>query len=123
MRACPIEGLDRFIRFGVNARFFSVEGTGDMVVDTVGMSTLYLPDLQYHFHDMDPNWVVNHACNVASCILENDCPIQSGETVDGVENGTISRNVQWKCQLEESLIQPPRPVLDVHMGQFAAGGR
>ena len=107
----------------MNARFFNVEGTGDMVVDTVGMSTLYLPDLQYHFHDMDPNWVVNHASNVASYILENDCPIQSGETVDGVENGTISRNVQWKCQLEESLIQPPRPVLDVHMGQFAAGGR
>ncbi len=22
------------------------------------MSTLFLPDLQYHFHDMDPNWVV-----------------------------------------------------------------
>ena len=123
MRDCPIEGLDRFIRFGVNARFFNVEGTGDMVVDTVGMSTLYLPDLQYHFHDMDPNWVVNHAYNVASYILKNDCPIQSGETVDGVENGAISRNVQWKCQLEESLIQPPRPVLDVHMGQFAAGGR
>ena len=123
VRDCPIEGLDRFIRFGVNARFFNVEGTGDMVVDTVGMSTLYLPDLQYHFHDMDPNWVVNHAYNVASYILENDCPIQSGETVDGVENGAISRNVQWKCQLEESLIQPPRPVLDVHMGQFAAGGR
>lgn len=123
VRDCPIEGLDRFIRFGVNARFFNVEGTGDMVVDTVGMSTLCLPDLQYHFHDMDPNWVVNHAYNVASYILENDCPIQSGETVDGVENGAVSRNVQWKCQLEESLIQPPRPVLDVHMGQFAAGGR
>ena len=37
-----------------------------MLIDTVGMSTLFLPDLQYHFHNMDPNWVVNHAYNVAS---------------------------------------------------------
>ena len=43
-----------------------------MLIDTVGMSTLFLPDLQYHFHGMDPNWVVNHAYNVASYILEHD---------------------------------------------------
>ena len=47
---------DRFIRFGVNVRFFNIEGTEDMLIDTVGMNTLFLPDLQYHFHSMDPNW-------------------------------------------------------------------
>ena len=35
-------------------RFFNIEGTEDMLIDTVGMSTLFLPDLQYHFHSMDP---------------------------------------------------------------------
>ena len=40
--------------FGVNVRFFNIEGTEDMLIDTVGMSTLFLPDLQYHFHGMDP---------------------------------------------------------------------
>ena len=69
VRSHQIEGPDRFIRFGVNVRFFNIEGTEDMLIDTVGMSTLFLPDLQYHFHDMDPNWVVNHAYNVASYIL------------------------------------------------------
>ena len=37
-----------------------------MLIDTVGMSTLFLPDVQYHFHGMDPNWVVNHAYNLTS---------------------------------------------------------
>ena len=87
-----IEGPDRFIRFGVNVRFFTIQGTEDMLIDTVGMSTLFLPDLQYHFHDMDPNWVVNHAYNVASYILANDNPIEDGETVDGVEDGQMSRD-------------------------------
>ena len=123
VRSHQIEGSDRFIRFGVNVRFFNIEGTEDMLIDTVGMSTLFLPDLQYHFHDMDPNWVVNHAYNVASYILANDNPIQDGETVDGVENGQMSREFQWKCQYEDALIQPPRGVLDINMGDYASGKR
>ena len=94
-----------------------------MLIDTVGMSTLLLPDLQYHFHGMDPNWVVNHAYNVASYILGNDNPISNGETVDGVVDGRVSREIQWKCQYEDALIQPPRGVLDINMGEFAAGQR
>ena len=123
VRSHQIEGPDRFIRFGVNVRFFTIQGTEDMLIDTVGMSTLFLPDLQYHFHDMDPNWVVNHAYNVASYILANDNPIEDGETVDGVEDGQMSRDVQWKCRYEDALIQPPRAVLDIHMGPFASGRR
>ena len=70
-----------------------------MLIDTVGMSTLFLPDLQYRFHDMNPNWVVNHAYNVASYILTNDNPVQDGETVDGVENSQMSRELQWKSNM------------------------
>ena len=123
VRSHLIEGPDRFIRFGVNVRFFNIEGTEDMLIDTVGMSTLFLPDLQYHFHGMDPNWVVNHAYNAASYILEHDNPIEDGETIDGVADGQMCREIQWKCQYEDALIQPPRGVLDINMGNYASGGR
>ena len=103
VRSHQIEGPDRFIRFGVNVRFFNIEGTEDMLIDTVGMSTLFLPDLQYHFHGMDPNWVVNHAYNAASYILEHDNPIEDGETIDGVADSQMCREVQWKCQYEDCL--------------------
>ena len=75
VRSHQIEGPDRFIRFGVNVRFFNIEGTEDMLIDTVGMSTLFLPDLQYHFHGMDPNWVVNHAYNATSYMSHNGCAV------------------------------------------------
>ena len=123
VRSHQLSGLDRFIRFGVNARFFNIQGTEDSIVDTLGMNTLFLPDLQYHFHSMDPNWVVNHAYNVASYILANDNPIQDGETIDGIENGRITQELQWKCRYEDALIQPPRAVLDINMGEFASGAR
>jgi hypothetical protein len=72
---------------------------------------------------MDPNWVVNHAYNLASYILANDDPIKDGETVDGVAHGQMSREIQWKCQYEDALIQPPRAVLDICMGSYASGNR
>ena len=123
VRTHRIEGADRFIRFGVNVRFFNIQGTKDMLIDTVGLNTLFLPDLQYHFHDVDPNWIVNHAYNLASYILANDNPIQDDETVDGIIGGHISRGVQWKCQYEDALIQPQRLVLDINMGEYASGNR
>ena len=76
MRAHGLSGADRYIRFGLHARFFNVEGTDDMVVDTLGMGTLFMPDLQLPFHILDPNRLVHHACSTALYILENDCPIQ-----------------------------------------------
>ena len=94
-----------------------------MLVDTLGMNTLFLPDLQYHFHGMDPNAVVNHAYNVLSYIYDNDNPLKSGDHIDGIENGKMSMDVQWNVQYEDALIQPIRDVLDINMGEYAAGTR
>lgn len=123
IRGHQIPREHRFIRFGVNARFFNIQDSDEMLVDTLGMGTLYLPDIQYHFHDMDPNWVVNHAYNIASYIFDNDNPIKNGDRIDGIVNGQFDQSVQWNCQYEEALIQPVRQVIDVCMGGFAAGGR
>ena len=117
-------GLDRFIHYIVNARFFNISGTSDSVVDTLGMSLLYIEDMQYHFHDMDPNWVVGHAYTIASYVLATRRSVKDGDTVDGIaDNGNLDQSIQWKCHYEDALVQPSRPVLDVHMGQYAAGGR
>jgi len=115
------EGLERYVHYIVNARFFNINGTPDHVVDTLGLSLLYIEDLQYHFHDMDPNWVVGHAYNMASYILNNHCPIKEGDTIDGVTNGRLDQSLQWKCHFEDALIQPRRAVLDVYMNEYAAG--
>lgn len=117
-------GLDRFIHYIVNARFFNIQGTDDAVADTLGMTLLYLEDLQYHFHTMDPNWVVRHAYSIASYCLENRRPIKDGDTVDGVDaDGNLDQSIQWKCRFEDAIVKPGRPVLDIHTGQFAAGNR
>lgn len=46
-----------------------------------------------------------------------------GDTIDGIRNGMIVQDIQWKCQYEDALIQPARIVMDVCMGEYAAGNR
>ena len=123
IREHKIQREKRFIYFAVNVRFFNIQGTNDMIVDTLGMSILDLPDLQYHFHDMDPNWVVNHAYNLLCYIYDNNDPIESGETVAGISEGNMDVDIYWKCNYEDSLIQPVRLVLDICMNDYASGKR
>lgn len=117
-------GLDRYIHYVVNVRFFNIQGTDDSIVDTLGLSLLYIEDLQYHYHGMDPNWVVRHAYSIASYSLSNRRPIKDGDTVDGVDGeGNLDQSIQWKCRYEDAIVKPGRPVLDIHTGRYAAGGR
>lgn len=124
VKNCPVQGDDRFVYVAMNARFFNIEGSGDSIVDTLGLYAIGLPDVQYHYHDLDPNSVVNHAYNAASYTFANNAPIKSGETIDGIgADGRLSRELQWRCQYEMSLLQPTREVLDICPGDFAAGQR
>lgn len=120
---CNVAKEDKFIYYAVNVRFFNIQGTDDMIVDTVGMGTLFMPDLQYHFHGMDPNWVVNHAFNVLSYMFARENPIKSGDHIDGVKDGRMCRDVQWNVRYEGALIQPLREVIDFNMNEFASGTR
>lgn len=123
IREHDIPRESRFIYFAVNVRFFNIEGTEDMMVDSLGMSTLFLPDVQYHFHGMDQNWVIEHAYDTLSYIYDNENPIKDGEPIDGIVDGALSRDVMWKCQYELAIIEPEREVLDIYMNEYAAGGR
>ncbi len=123
IRKKAVSGLMRYIKYVVNARFFNISGTEDSVVDTLGMSLLYIEDLQYHFHGMDPNWVVEHAYNMALYLLENDAPIKDRDTIDGMEDGKIVQHLQWQCHFENAMIGPARAVMDVCMNEYAAGNR
>ena len=119
----PDKAVTRFIYYAVNVRYFSIQGTDDMMVDTLGMSTLFYPDLQYHFHGMNPDEIVNHAYSVLYYIFEHDNPIDDGQTIAGLENGDMSPDIKWKVQYEDSLIEPVRTVIDINMGEYASGTR
>ena len=114
----------RFIRLAVNARFFNINGTNDKIVDTLGFFAFGAADVQVHFHDIDPNYVVNYVYNIASYQFSEEFPVKSGDTLDSIgKDGSMQWEPQWLAQYEDSLIQPVRTVLDINCGDYAAGNR
>ena len=119
IRRKTASGLDRFIKYAVKARFFNVQGIEDSVVDTLGLSLLYIEDLQYHFHGMDPNWVVEHAYNIASYLLHNDNPIKDGDTIiDWNANNTYIQSEG--INQDFGVFDSPDELLKIHRQEMSA---
>lgn len=119
-RRNPARGGDRYLFLCVNTRFFSISGTtGDMMIDTVGLSSIGLPDLQYHFHTLKPQAVMKHAYSVASLIYAVGPIMKSGETIDGMDDYGITKEIRWPFQYQHALIEPPRIVMAVTPGEYA----
>ena len=116
-----LEDCDRepILRRGsLNVRFFTISGSGgDMIMDTRGMHELGLHDLQCHFRNLDPNKVAGKLRDTAAYLFENGPVIKSGETVEG-----LSPEEKWRCQLEKSLLEPKREILDLNPGSPNAAG-
>lgn len=104
----------------LNVRFFKIGNSdGDMLMDTRGLADIGLHDLQCHFRQLNPDDVSRVLLNTAIYIFENGPVIESGQTVAGI--GPASK---WRCQFENSLVEPRREVLDLNPGEpYAAGDR
>jgi hypothetical protein len=108
------------LRFALNVRFFNVTNgqEDEMLMDTMGLGTLGLPDLQCHFLGLDPKQVAQVLYNTAFYIFDNGDIIHDGNTVQGIRPGD-----KWRCQHEMALAQPEREVIDVNPGRPHAAGK
>jgi hypothetical protein len=112
---------DPILRPGsVNVRLFNISNSdGDMIMDTRGLTEIGLHDLQCHFRELNPTDVARVLFNTGVYVFENGPVIESGQTVVGIEPSS-----KWRCQFEDSLLEPKRELLDLNPGEpYAAGNR
>jgi hypothetical protein len=104
----------------INVRFFNIQGSnGDLLMDTLGLAVLGLPDIQCHYRELQPTDVARVLYDVAYYLFQGGDVIKDGETVPGVLD-----HDKWRCQHEMALAGPERVVLDLNpSGQYAAGKR
>jgi hypothetical protein len=119
------DGYRRLLPGTVNVRFYRISGhrdrpgepSQDMIMDTLGLAALGLPDLQCHFRLLEARAVAAVLYSAASYLFDNGPVIESGHTIAGT-NATD----RWRCQHAEALVSPKRTVIDVNPGPpFAAG--
>lgn len=108
-----------FLDGGLSIRFFQIQDSEDMLVDTVGLSAVGVSDIQCHFHDLSVDAVIDFVAALACYLFKEGEIIQDGETVEGFQ----PEHAHWICQHEDALISPTRVVLDVNMLEYAAGNR
>lgn len=105
------DGQEREILFAImNVRLFNISNsdTKELLMDTVGLSLLGLPDFQLRFSDLDESEVARLLWNYAYYIFEQGDVIENGNTLLGLEP-----NSKWKCERQISLTTPERVVINV----------
>lgn len=93
----------------------SVEAAGAVIVDTVGLAALGIPDLQCHAKGIPPDDLAAFLRGIADVLLDDPTVIHDGNSIQGLDF-----HDRWKCRLRGSLREPSRRVLDVDPGRHYA---
>ncbi|MCQ2465588.1 MAG: DUF4261 domain-containing protein [Oscillospiraceae bacterium] len=123
IRSGKVDRDDRFVCYCVNARYFRIQDSDEILTDTHGMCAVGLPDIQCHFKNLNPDNIINYIYNIAFFVCQNGDIIKDGDTIDGLDGDSIDENIQWTCRYEDAMVQPMRPVIDICPGEYAAGER
>lgn len=91
----------------LNVRLYNVAG-GGMLMDSIGMHALGLPDFQIQFTEMDPGQIAGLLYSYAQYIYDHGSVIEDGNTVEGLETGS-----RWQCVYSHAAVEPRRSVVDV----------
>ncbi|MEO0507676.1 MAG: DUF4261 domain-containing protein [Bacteroidota bacterium] len=96
----------------MNVRLFNIqESNGEMIMDTLGLNSLGLPDFEIKFREFDPSIIAGLLFNYGSYIYDEGVVIENGNTIQGIEE-----NQKWKCYFKESLIEPKRIIIEIENG-------
>ncbi|MDN8589937.1 DUF4261 domain-containing protein [Paenibacillus sp. 11B] len=97
----------------MNVRMYQAGGTEEqrqLVMDTVGLSALGVPDVQCHFIGLDPDTVAQTLLGAAYYIFDQGDVLQDGQTL-GSSGGR-----RWRCEHQAAMIAPGRYVIDLDPG-------
>lgn len=112
---------DQLLYGALNIRLFrerpNEEGRVEMVMDSVGLAALGVPDVQCHFYDMNPNETAGFLLDIAHYLFNRGDIIADGETIGRDEQQ------RWLCEHQYSLLEPRRVVLDLNPGPEYYAGR
>jgi hypothetical protein len=118
LRASGSAEVDALPAAAINVRMYRVKQADrtrlpdqPLLMDTLGLAALGLPDLQVAFHGMDPARVAAHLYAVALYTLRHGGVVGDGDAIEGPGRGQ-----EWVGRRGRSAVEPARPVVDFHPG-------
>ena len=92
----------------LNVRMFPTEESGEVLMDTLGLSALGLPDLQCRFTGVDPNLVAGLLHGAGRYVFDKGDVLSEGHTVPAPGG-----KGQWACQPGVASAPPARRVVEL----------
>ncbi|MDB5297258.1 MAG: hypothetical protein JWO31_3241 [Phycisphaerales bacterium] len=112
LRASGSSELDALPQAAINVRLFRVARTDrDLVMDTLGLAALGLPDLQVAFRGLDPARVAGHLYAIALYTLRHAGALAAGDVIEGPTEGS-----EWTAHDARAAVGPPRHVVGFDPG-------
>lgn len=100
---------EKQLLYGIcNVRLYNLTDVNELLMDTVGLNSIGLPDFQIRFKEYEVNEIANLLWNYAYYIYEQGDVIENGNTLEGIISGS-----KWKCEKQVSLLDPGRVVINV----------
>ncbi|MGI4884439.1 MAG: DUF4261 domain-containing protein [Janthinobacterium lividum] len=92
----------------VNVRLFNISNgpAGEILMDTVGLHLLGLPDFQIRFANLNESAVGEALWNYAYYVYEHGDIIADGSTIQG-----LTSQSKWKCERQIASVAPERVVI------------
>lgn len=96
----------------VNVRLFNISNgsTGEILMDTVGLHLLGLPDFQIRFANLDESAIGQTLWNYAYYVYEHGDIIADGSTIQG-----LTPQSRWKCERQIAAVAPKRVVIHLQL--------
>lgn len=96
----------------MNVRLFNIRETeNEMIMDTLGLNSLGLPDFEFRFANYSEQQIAGLLFNYGHYIFENGVVIEHGNTIEGIEE-----NSKWKCYFNHSQLEPKRIIIAINKG-------
>ena len=100
---------EKQLLYGIcNVRLYNLTDINELLMDTVGLNSIGLPDFQIKFKGYEANEIANLLWNYANYIYEQGDVIENGNTLEGIVSGS-----KWKCERQASLLDHDRIVVNV----------
>jgi hypothetical protein len=96
----------------MNVRLFNIRETeNEMIMDTLGLNSLGLPDFEFRFANYNEQQIAGLLFNYGHYLFENGVVIEHGNTIEGIEE-----NSKWKCYFNHSQLEPKRIIIEINNG-------
>ena len=105
------EGQNKELLFGlINVRLFNLSNsdTKEVLMDSIGLNLLGLPDFQIRFANLNETEIAGLLWSYSYYIFERGDIISNGNTLLG-----LVQDSKWKCERQISLAGPERVVINV----------